>query len=60
MAVFEVLFPEWLHSIVQFSEIFWKLFWRLHRLSVYMEEDTNLNLEYYLHKFNIKAHKLCI
>ena len=41
MAVFEVLFPEWLHFIVRFSGIFWKPFWRLHRLSVYMKEDTN-------------------
>ena len=44
MDVFEVLSPEWLHFIVQFSGIFWKPFWRLHRLSVYMEEDMNPDL----------------
>lgn len=38
---FEVLSTEWLHFIVQFSGIFWKPFWRLHRLSVYLEEDMN-------------------
>ena len=41
MDAFEVLSPEWLHFIDRFSGIFWKPFWRLHRLSVYMEEDMN-------------------
>ena len=33
--------PEWLYFIDRFSGIFWKPFWRLHRLSVYLEEDMN-------------------
>ena len=41
MDAFEVLSPEWLHFIDRFSRIFWKPFWRLHRLSVYLEEDMN-------------------
>ena len=41
MDAFEVLFPEWLYFIDLFSKFFWKPFWILHRLSVYMEEDKN-------------------
>ncbi len=41
MDVFEVLSPEWLHFIDRHSGIFRELFWRLHRLSVYLEEDMN-------------------
>ena len=37
----DVLPAECLHFIDRFSGIFWKPFWRLYRLSVYMEEDTN-------------------
>ena len=41
MAVFEVLFVEHLYFIDHFSGIFWKLFWNLHRLSVYLESERN-------------------
>ena len=41
MDTFEVLSPEWLYFIIPFSRIFGKPFWRLHRLSVYLEEDMN-------------------
>lgn len=42
MDVFEVLSPEWMYFIDRFSRIFWKPFWRLHRLSVYLESEWNL------------------
>lgn len=41
MVALEVLFPEWLYFIDCYSGIFWKPFWRLHRLSVYMESERN-------------------